>query len=53
MARMIGRGADGLITAEPALAGAVLEKLGELEPSQRLLLQLADFCDRPGLYKEQ
>lgn len=53
MASMIGRGADGLITDEPALAGEVLEKLGELEPSQRLLLQLADFFDRPGLYKEQ
>jgi glycerophosphoryl diester phosphodiesterase len=53
MASMTGRGADALITDEPALAGEVLEKFGQLEPSQRLLLQLADFFDRPGLYKEQ
>jgi glycerophosphoryl diester phosphodiesterase len=53
MASMIGRGADGLITDEPALAREVLEKFRQLEPSQRVLLQLADFFDRPGLYKEQ
>jgi len=53
MASMIGRGADGLITDEPALAGRVLEEFAQLEPSERLLLQLADFFDRPGLYTEQ
>ncbi len=53
MSSMIGRGADGLITDEPALAAEILEKYADLEPSQRLLLQMADLFDRPGLYKDQ
>jgi len=53
MASMIGRGADALITDEPALAVSVLDEYGQLEPAQRLLIQLADFFDRPGLYREQ
>jgi len=53
MASMIGRGADALITDEPALAVTVLERFGQLEPTERLLIQLADFFDRPGLYQEQ
>jgi glycerophosphoryl diester phosphodiesterase len=53
IASMIGRGADGLITDEPALAAEVLQRYRQLEPSRRLLLQLADFFDRPGLYAEQ
>jgi glycerophosphoryl diester phosphodiesterase len=53
MASMIGRGADALITDEPALAVTVLEKYRQLEPAERLLIQLADFFDRPGLYREQ
>jgi len=53
MASMIGRGADALITDEPALAVTVLQRYEQLEPAQRLLIQLADFFDRPGLYREQ
>ncbi len=53
MASMIGRGADALITDEPALAVTVLGEFEQLEPAQRLLIQLADFFDRPGLYREQ
>jgi glycerophosphoryl diester phosphodiesterase len=53
MASMIGRGADALITDEPALAVTVLDEYGQLEPAERLLIQLADFFDRPELYREQ
>lgn len=53
MASMIGRGADALITDEPELAVTVLEHFEQLEPTERLLIQLADFFDRPGLYREQ
>lgn len=53
MASMIGRGADALITDEPALAVSVLEEYRELEPAERLLIQLADVFDRPSLYREQ
>jgi len=53
MASMIGRGADALITDEPALAVKVVEKFDQLEPGERLLIQLADFFDRPELYREQ
>jgi len=53
MASMIGRGADALITDEPTLAINVLEEFERLEPGQRLLIQLADLFDRPGLYREQ
>lgn len=53
MATMMGRGADALITDEPALAASMLEEFEQLEPSQRLLIQLADLFDRPGLYVEQ
>jgi len=50
---MIGRGADALITDEPELAVTVLEHFEQLEPTERLLIQLADLFDRPGLYREQ
>jgi glycerophosphoryl diester phosphodiesterase len=53
MASMIGRGADALITDQPALAVKVLEHYQQLEPTERLLIQLADVFDRPGLYQEQ
>ena len=53
MASMVGRGADALITDEPALAAEVLEEFSRLEPVERLLIQLADVFDRPGLYREQ
>jgi len=53
MASMIGRGADGLITDEPSRAVAVLQHYRELQPAERLLIQLADVFDRPSLYREQ
>ena len=53
MASMLGRGVDGLITDEPALAVTVLGHFEQLEPAERLLIQLADFFDRPDLYQEQ
>jgi len=53
MAAMIGRGADGLITDEPSRAVSVLRHYRELEPTERLLIQLADLFDRPSLYREQ
>jgi glycerophosphoryl diester phosphodiesterase len=53
MASMLGRGVDGLITDEPALAADVLREFQALEPAQRLLIQLADLFDRPDLYREQ
>jgi len=53
MASMMGRGADALITDEPALAARMVAEFEQLEPPQRLLIQLADFFDRPGLYQEQ
>jgi len=53
MTSMLGRGADALITDEPALAVSVLNRFEQLEPAERLLIQLADFFDRPELYKEQ
>ena len=53
MATMIGRGADGLITDEPSLAVRVLATYRDLEPQERLLIQLADAFDRPALYREQ
>ncbi len=53
MASAIGRGADALITDEPELAVAVLREFDQLEPSQRLLIQLADLFDRPELYLDQ
>jgi glycerophosphoryl diester phosphodiesterase len=53
MASMMGRGADALITDEPALAARMLNEFEQLAPPQRLLIQLADFFDRPALYREQ
>lgn len=53
MASMMGRGADALITDEPALAVSMVTEFEQLEPSQRLLIQLADLFDHPGLYREQ
>jgi glycerophosphoryl diester phosphodiesterase len=40
-ARMTGRGADGLITNDPALGRHVLAQLSELSPAERLLVDVA------------
>lgn len=43
MCRMIGRGVDGLITDDPALARSVIRQRSQLSPVERLLLELADL----------
>ena len=53
MATMIGRGADMIITDEPALGLSVLEQHRQLDPAERLLIQLADIFDQPSLYRDQ
>jgi glycerophosphoryl diester phosphodiesterase len=53
MSSMISRGADVLITDEPALALSVLKQRADLEPAQRLLMYLADVFDQPSLIREQ
>ena len=41
LSRMMGRGADNIITDEPALARAVLEERAQLSSVERLLLEVA------------
>lgn len=53
ISNMMGRGVDAIITDDPALAISILEQRQDLEPIQRLLMQLADVFDQPSLYKEQ
>ncbi|TWT74420.1 Glycerophosphoryl diester phosphodiesterase [Posidoniimonas polymericola] len=43
MSRMIGRGVDGLITDDPSLARAVIERRDDLGLAESLLLELADL----------
>ena len=40
VARMVGRGADGIITNDPAVARRVLDTLAELSPVERLLVDV-------------
>jgi hypothetical protein len=44
---MIERGADNLITDDPALARRVIEERAALTDSQRLALRLRVLFDRP------
>jgi glycerophosphoryl diester phosphodiesterase len=41
MATMIGRGVDSLITDEPAVAGTVIQELSEMNPVERLMVELS------------
>ncbi len=41
MARFVGRGVDGIITDEPAVLREVLATMSDLEPAERLLVELA------------
>jgi hypothetical protein len=50
---MAGRGVDMIITDEPAMAVSILHQREQLEPAQRLLMQLADIFQKPSLYKDQ
>jgi glycerophosphoryl diester phosphodiesterase len=50
---MASRGVDGIITDEPAMAVDLLAGRRELDPGQRLVLNLAELFDRPSLVGEQ
>lgn len=43
MSVMIGRGVDGLITDEPALAQSVLDQRASMSPAERLLIELSEI----------
>jgi glycerophosphoryl diester phosphodiesterase len=53
MSSMFNRGVDVIITDQPALAVSILKQRADLQPAQRLLMQLADLFDQPALYTEQ
>ena len=53
MSSMASRGADVIITDEPALGVSLMEQRQQLEPTERLLMQLADIFQKPSLYREQ
>ena len=50
---MAGRGVDVIITDDPAMGVELLLQREQLEPTQRLLMQLADIFQKPELYREQ
>jgi glycerophosphoryl diester phosphodiesterase len=50
---MASRGVDVIITDEPALAVSLMEQREQLEPAERLLMQLADIFQKPSLYADQ
>ena len=53
MSSMAARGVDSIITDEPALGVSVMQQWEQLEPSQRLLMQLADIFERPAPHQDQ
>jgi glycerophosphoryl diester phosphodiesterase len=53
MSAMASRGADVIITDEPALGVSLMKQHKQLEPAERLLMQLADIFQKPSLYREQ
>ena len=53
MSAMASRGVDVIITDEPALAISLMEQREQLEPAERLLMQLADIFQKPSLYQDQ
>jgi glycerophosphoryl diester phosphodiesterase len=53
MSVVASRGADVIITDEPALGVSLMEQRKQLEPAERLLMQLADIFQKPSLYREQ
>jgi hypothetical protein len=44
---------DVIITDEPALGVSLMKEYEQLEPAERLLIQLADIFQKPSLYREQ
>jgi glycerophosphoryl diester phosphodiesterase len=53
MSSTASRGADVIITDEPALGVSLMKQRKQLEPTERLLMQLADIFQKPSLYREQ
>jgi glycerophosphoryl diester phosphodiesterase len=53
MSTMIGRGVDGLITDRPALARSVLEQRAEMNPAERLIIELAEIFGVAGEIGQQ
>jgi glycerophosphoryl diester phosphodiesterase len=53
MASMAGRGVDMIITDEPAMAVKLIQQREQLEPAERLLMQLADIFQKTSLYRDQ
>jgi glycerophosphoryl diester phosphodiesterase len=53
MSSMLNRGADVIITDAPALGVELIRQREQLQPPERLLMQLADIFHKPSLYQEQ
>jgi glycerophosphoryl diester phosphodiesterase len=53
MSAMASRGVDVIITDVPALGVSLMKEYEQLEPAERLLIQLADIFQKPSLYREQ
>ncbi|MHA3979668.1 glycerophosphodiester phosphodiesterase family protein [Halovulum sp. GXIMD14794] len=56
MSRMISRGAAGLITDEPAMAGQVIEARADMTLAERFMLELADLVgieSQSGSYRDE
>jgi len=53
MSSMASRGVDVIITDKPALGVSLMDQRKQLEPTERLLMQLADIFQKPSLYREQ
>ena len=53
MSTMVGRGVDGLITDNPALANEVLKQRAFLSPAERLIIELAETLGVPTAIVEQ
>jgi glycerophosphoryl diester phosphodiesterase len=46
MVALLGRGADGLITDDPALAREVIDELQDATPAERLVLEIATYLGK-------
>ena len=53
MSAMASRGVDVIITDVPALGVSLMQEYEQLEPAERLLMQLADIFQKSSLYREQ
>jgi glycerophosphoryl diester phosphodiesterase len=53
LSSMASRGVDVIITDDPALGISTIQQWEQLEPAQRLLMQMADIFEQPSLYQDQ